>query len=162
MKRNRCISLWVALALLLSIMSTATPAWADGPENGEDAPACSDMPGAQIPGKKTGSACRVAVTAIDKGLLLLAYRSGCTHRVTSESDSDLVEDLIKVEGYLYYWLSGQWQYDDQCGDQHSTSSHAACRTYNVGFDHWKQDGYHYFHKAGFQDTWFSTRDEWTE
>jgi hypothetical protein len=132
------------------------------------------MPDAQIPvpGKKPGSACRVPVVQlgvfadpkIESVGVLTLYRSGWTNKWTSESDSDLTEDFIKVEGYLYWWVGGGWSLEDDCEDPNTNSSHAACRTYGGGGGSpstLKQDGYHYFHTDGYQDDSFQTQDTWT-
>jgi hypothetical protein len=162
MEKIKYVSLFVILALLLSLMPSA--AMADGPEDRGRLSVCSSMPEAQIPGTTPGSACRVPVVAVGKGPqpLRSLYRSGWTNRNTSESDSDLTENRIKVEAWLYYWFSSQWNHEDDCVDQNYWSSHAACSTTgSVVWDDWRQDGYHYFHKTGYVDDNFQTRDEWT-
>lgn len=160
MYRVKFVSIFLLSALLLSV---APAALAQGPDDSKQPPMCSDMPDAQIPGKKPGSACRVPVVVIGGGLqpLIILYRSGWTHCFSSESDSDLVEDQIKAQGWLYYKLEDTWYYDDDCEDLRTWSSHAGCRTYGGVWDHFKQDGYHYFHTAGYSDDSFQTRDEWS-
>jgi len=126
---------------------------------------CADMPDAQIPGESAGSACRVLAVPfgdVDGGFAdgVLVYRSGWTHRWTSESDSDLVEDQINVDAFLY-WGS---LLEDTCTDHRTTTSHAACRTYGSGGgpgSTMSQHGYHFFHKSGYQDNSFETGDSWT-
>jgi len=65
----------------LSVVSPFVSGWADGPDGGRNALACSDMPEFQISGQKAGSACRVPVVVIGEGIRLLngLYRSGWTH-----------------------------------------------------------------------------------
>ncbi len=162
---------WLSMLVVLSLFSTLAFAsetvLAEGPSASVEVPQCRNMPDAQIPGKPAGSACRVPVWPLDQvvGLEitpLTLYRSGWTHRWTSESDSDLVEELIKVEGYLYWWAGGQWNFEDDCEDSNTYSSHAACRTYSPGVSGTlRQDGYHYFHTQGYQDDWFQTQDIWS-
>ncbi len=138
----------------------------------EEVPQCIAMPNAQIPGEKPGSACQVPImvtspstAAPSNSMVPMAlYRRGWTDRWTSESDSDLIEDRIKVEGYLYLWVSGggYWALEDNCEDDNNFSSHAACRTYGGGSgSSLKQDGYHYFHTSGYVDDHFQTQDRWT-
>ncbi len=157
---------WLKHILLVSILLavlliTWGNAFADGDSepNLEDYPACSDMKAFQIAGRDIGSACKVPVTLKNGAATLTVYRSGWTHHYTSESDSDLVEDRIKVDGYLYWWV-GYWSLDDHCQDDNSWSSHAACRTYG-GSSQNKQNGYHYFQKSGYQNTSFMTTDSWS-
>jgi hypothetical protein len=94
---------------------------------------------------------------------LTLYRSGWTHKWTSESDSDLVEDSIKVEGYLYWKNNSEddWIFEPPpCEDPNTQSYHAACRTFGGGSIN-KQNGYHYFRKSGYPDQSFQTQDGWT-
>jgi hypothetical protein len=96
---------------------------------------------------------------------LSLYRRGWTNQWTSESDSDLVEDFIKVEGFLYWVISeDNRQLEDDCADPRSYSSHASCRTYGGGGGSGstlQQDGYHYFQTDGYVDDNFGTQDTWT-
>ncbi len=127
------------------------------------------MPEAQIPGVTPGSACRVPVVRgpglpagpnIDSVGLLTLYRSGWTHQWASESDSDLVEDWMKVEGWLYQIIGGNEYYEMKCEDAGTHTSHRACR--NTGTPgQWHQNGRHYFHTAGYVDDYFQTDDYWT-
>ena len=168
MRKVKFFSVFVLL-VLFAAMGAPRVTLAQGPDDDEQVPMCLDMPDAQIPGKEPGSACRVpimpAINPADASAELKPlslYRSGWTHRWTSESDSDLVEDLIKVEGYLYF--KSKWEDDwlfepPACEDPNEYSYHAACRTFGGGPIN-KQDGYHYFRKSGYQDDSFSTRDVW--
>ncbi|MEA3309742.1 MAG: hypothetical protein U9Q70_09565 [Chloroflexota bacterium] len=132
MRKGKFISLFVLLALLVSVVPGAV--LGQEPDGDEQAPLCIDMPEAQISGEKPGSACRVPIVPLNKfadssvGSIgaLAVYRSGWTYKWTSESDSDLLEDRIKVEGYLYWEVGGSWYYDDQCTDDNNWSHHAAC------------------------------------
>ena len=78
----------------------------------------------------------VALDEMHEGALWLAEAPDFDRpqRLTrpASSDSDLVEDEIKVEGYLYWWVNDGWSYDDQCDDSNLTSSRAVCRTYGGG------------------------------
>jgi len=165
MREIKLVSAFVLLVLLLNIASGM--ALAQGPGHIKEPPRCSDMPDAQIPGTKPGSACRVPVAVAGKGMLTLdtVYRSGWTHTYSSESDSDLVEDSIKVEAWLY-WVHGEdnRSIEDDCEDPRTYSSHAGCRTFGSGGGSgstMQQDGYHYFHKSGYVDENFQTQDTWT-
>jgi hypothetical protein len=126
------------------------------------------MPEAQISGHDPGSACRVPMVALSglqtNAALSSVYRSGWTNTHTSESDSDLSEDTIKVTGYYYWkynqgdsWILGD---DSPCEDLRYNQSHAACRTYGSTGNYHKQDGYHYFHTSGYTDDSFQTTDTW--
>ena len=160
MRKSISITLLVLIVVLgaFGIVSAQGPDEPDRDKN--QAPWCSDMPDAQVPGKKPGSACRVPIVPASMSFDTISkpprslYRSGWTHQFTSESDSDLVEDTIKVEAFLYWGT----QLDDQCDDENHWSSHAACRTYGQSADH--QYGYHYFHKTGYPDQDFWTSDYW--
>ena len=138
--------------------------------NSLSAPRCIDMPDAQMWGREPGTGCRVRIVPLlnrhdgkQGGILPLGtglYRRGWTNKWTSESDSDLLEDRIKVEGYLYWANNGLLL--DNCADDNSWASHAACRTYGgTSGSHLRQDGYHYFHTAGFYDDSFQSSDNWT-
>jgi hypothetical protein len=156
----------VPVSILVVILALAVPGFvsASGPDDADPTiPVCSNMESAQIPGAVTGSACRVPVTSLERAgdeMLESIYRSGWTHYYTSESDSDLVEDQIKVTAFLYWWVNNHWSLDDSCEDPRTWASHAACRTYGGGSLN-RQDGYHYFHKAGYQDDNFSTQYMWS-
>jgi len=168
MSRIKFVSVFVLLALLLSVVpDVALAQEPNEPDGDEQAPVCIDMPEAQISGEKPGSACRVPIVPSGKFAdpnvesigPLAVYRSGWTYQWASESDSDLLEDRIKVEGYLYWEVGGSWHYDDQCTDDNYWSHHAACRTYGQG--HLRQRGYHYFRKSGYYDQSFWSLYEWT-
>jgi hypothetical protein len=122
------------------------------------------MKGAQIAGTEPGSACRVPVIALGKRSqpLRALYRRGWTHYYTSESDSDLTEDMIKVEAYLY-WVLSYDLLEDQCEDTNNWSSHAACRTYGAtgSGSRMKQVGHHYFQTSGYVDSQLESSHEWT-
>ena len=161
LRKGRLVSILLASMLLVILLMTWGNVFADGGSTPslEDYPACSSMKAFQIAGRYPGSACKIPVTSKNGAGSRTIYRSGWTHHYTSESDSDLVEDQIKVDGYLYWWV-GYWSLDDHCQDNNSWSSHAACRTYGGGSQN-KQNGYHYFHKSGYTDTSFMTTDFWS-
>lgn len=159
MRRIRVLS--VVFVLLFSLASLTLPAYADDDFKGDKPPSCKDMPDAQIPGQPAGSACRVPIVSRQGDAApTTLYRSGWTNTYTSESDSDLTENQIKVEGYLYWYVGGQWYFDDSCVDDNTWASHAACRTYGGGSEN-RQDGYHYFHTTGYGDSEFETQDYWS-
>ncbi len=168
--------------LMLTLSLSASAVLAQGPEpyptpppppgrsDLANMPRCIEMADAQIPGEKPGTTCRVPVVRLransPKGMtpqIVDVYRSGWTNQWTSESDSDMIEDEIKVEGYLYWWV-GYWSFEDYCVRDNQWSSHAACRTYGSGGGSGStlhQDGYHYFRKSGYQDQSFQTGHTWT-
>ena len=149
--------LLTSLSLIMLLMASGNAfADGDGEPSLEDYPACINMKAYQILGRDPGSACKVPVTLKNGAASRTIYRSGWTHQYTSESDSDLVEDRIKVDGYLYWW-AGYWSLDDHCQDDNYWASHAACRTYGGGASN-KQNGYHYFTKSGYGSDFFTTTD----
>ncbi len=180
----RRLKLVVAIAfVMLAVNSWGGSVWAQGPQPNvppppppppgrpdlANMPQCIDMLDSQVQGHRPGTACRVlavpqsadlTTAESEPSLLLDVYRSGWTDRFTSESDSDLIEDHIKVDGFLYWWVGGSWSFEDDCSDPRDFATHAACRTYGSGSPH-AQNGYHYFSKSGYGDQSFQTRDEWT-
>lgn len=164
-------TLWVVMLVSLISITLLVPGSAvvaEDPFDGvgtEEMPTCLGMPDAQVEGYPAGAACRVParLTAEGEGLGVLrdVYRSGWTSLVTSESDSDLVEDMIKVQGWLYWIVGGSECFDDSCVDTQYISTHAACRTSTSGSGDWHQNGRHYFHTDGFGDDDFQTDDYWT-
>lgn len=130
---------------------------------------CSNMPDAQIAGRQPGSACSIPIVAIDLssgelGVLSSLYRRGSTYRWTSQSDSDLTEDDIRVTGYLYWKVGGSWLFEDSCYDPKTQSQRAVCRTYGPGGSGqtMKSEGFHYFHTTGYVDASFWTSHiNWT-
>lgn len=164
MKRILLLLVFSIAALLLFVGNVSANMHEVSPEF-LSYPKCVNMQEAQIAGMKAGQGCRVCVASITKTGLssnIFVYRSGWTHTATSESDSDLAEDQINVDGFKYIrWVAGgSWQLDDSCDDHRTNTSHAACRTFGSGGVAEKQDGYHYFHKSGYGDTNFSTSDTW--
>jgi len=161
--------LFVILGLLgIAILVSPSTLQADSSFGGagvEGMSSCTDMPEVQIQGYTQGAACRVPVRSVaGEGTLapmLELYRSGWTNRVASESDSDLVEDKIKVEGFLYWVISGEDFYETWCEDPRTWSTHASCRTSTSGSGSWHQNGRHYFQTAGYVDDNFQTDDYWT-
>lgn len=159
-----CLAL---LAIVAFKMGLPMPALAQGPANKPSFLWCADLPQAQTPGKQFGSACQVGAMrlASQQGAgteadAMSSDRRGETFQNASESDSDLIEDQIKVDGFLYIQSGGNWYYDTQCGDAKQWATHAACRN-SYSWNGWKrQDGDHYFSKAGWQDTHLGTRYEW--
>jgi hypothetical protein len=159
---------WTCINSKLVFASSRYLAQADPPDGDklhQQLPGCASMPDAQVPGTIPGSACRVKIVA-PVGISMPSsvdeyYRSGSTHHNTSDSGSDLAEDQIKVEGFLYYLLSGTYYYDDQCSDNHYDSSHASCSTIPIGFSQWRQNGYHYFWNSVYGNDNFSTNDYWS-
>ena len=159
----------ITVAVLLALLSSLEPVAAQtlGPQDEKDhAPRCSNMLESQVTGSQPGSACRVPVIMIapsadDLGVFSSLSRRGSTYRWTSQSESDLVEDEIKVEGYLYWWVNDGWSYDDQCDDSNLTSSRAVCRTYGGGNTN-KSEGFHYFHTSGYvDDSFWSSHTGWS-
>lgn len=160
------------LVLLIALALAPVASAASSPTNEfDELPTCSDMTEAQVPGKDPGSACRVPIVRVlgpETGITVLDfYRSGWTHTHTSESDSDLTEDYIKVSGYFYWkynpgdnWILGDPENNVPCKDEDDFASHVACRTYGDSGNYFKQDGYHYFRTAGYQDENFKTTDLW--
>lgn len=155
------------LAVLIVLLGVFSPAFAQGSDEpyGDDKqiPKCSDMVEFQIPGKASGSACRVPVVSVGisaDNTILSLYRRGWTHEWTSESHSDLWEDSIRVRAYLYLKTGTGWQLDGNCDDP-TYGHHAACSTGPVLHGEFRQDGYHYFQKSGYVPQSFQTRDEWT-
>ncbi len=123
---------------------------------------CSNMPDAQIAGRQPGSACSIPLVAINPssgefGVVSL-YRRGSTYQWTSQSDSDLTENDIRVTGYLYWKVGGAWQHEDTCYDPKTQSQRAVCRTYGPGGSGqtMKSEGFHYFHTTGYVDDAFWT------
>jgi hypothetical protein len=162
MRKSILITLLV-LIVVLGAFGTVSAQGPDEPDGDErQIPRCSDIPDAQeVPGKELDSACRIPVVPVDMPFdskLLSVYRSGWTNKWTSESDSDLWEDSIRVSAYLYLNGPAGWQFEDSCTDS-TSGHHAACRTYGGG-DENKQNGYHYFHKSGYEDQSFQTTDHW--
>jgi hypothetical protein len=170
-------SLFAAL-LILANVAIAAPMQASHvlsgqgpPSSGElikdPAPKCIDMKDAQVPGLPQGSACRVRIQPISGAAATYSattfYRSGWTHQFSSESDSDLTEDSIRVEGYLYHIVNGTLYFDPPaCIDSKQGSMHAACRTYGGSGSYERlQNGHHYFYTAGYGSDNFSTQDHWT-
>lgn len=166
--RNEEVYIVVFSTIMATLLMFAGTASADTGEVLSDLssyPKCSDMPEAQIAGMKPGQGCRVhAVPSAKMGLSASGgvYRSGWTNQSTSESDSDLAEDIINVDAYKYIqWIAGgSWQLDDTCDDHNTNTSHAACFTLGGGGVAEKQDGYHYFQTSGYQNDNFSSSDTW--
>jgi hypothetical protein len=139
------------------------------PVHREQALWCSNMPDAQIAGRQPGSACSVPIVAIDSfsgglGVLSPLYRRGSTHHWTSQSDSDLTENVINVTGYLYWKVDGSWQHEFTCDDPRNNSQRAVCRTYGPGGSGqtMKSEGFHYFHTTGYvDDAFWSAHINWT-
>lgn len=164
MKRTLLLLVFSVAALIMFVGNASANMHEVSPEF-LSYPKCINMQEAQIAGMKNGQGCRVRVVSIAKtGLAsnIFLYRSGWTHTATSESDSDLAEENINVNAFKYIrWIEGgSWQLDDSCADHRTNTSHAACRTYGSGGVAEKQNGYHFFHKSGFNDTNFSTSDTW--
>lgn len=158
-------SISITLLMLIVVLGTFETVLAQGPDepniDGKQVPWCSDIPGAQMLDMKTNSACRVPILAIgpsSDSKLTSLYRRGWTNKWTSESDSDLWEDSIRVSAYLYLNGPAGWQFEDSCNDP-TSGHHAACRTYGGG-DENKQNGYHYFQTGGYVDQSFRTTDHW--
>jgi hypothetical protein len=157
-----CVNGRIALANSHHLAQAYPP---DGDKVHQQLPSCANMPDAQIPGTVPGSACRVKIAA-PVGISMPSsmdtfYRSGSTHHNTSRSDSDLTEDRIKVEGFLYYLLSGTYYYDTQCLDDKTTSMTAVCATVGGVFHQLRQDGNHYFWNSVYGNDSFRTQDTWT-
>ncbi len=169
--RGQMRRLLVAFGLFgIVILASPFALQADGSFSGsgaEDMPLCINMPEAQIPGHRQGAACRVPVRSVaGEGTfapMLTLYRSGRTDRTTSESDSDIAEDYINVEGYLYWYDSSMVRhYWDDCDKPEQYSTHTVCTNTSGGGGTWEQDGDHYFRTAGYVDDHFETRDRWTQ
>ena len=167
MRKVKFLAMWLLVVLALSIPSIAL---ADNPpplppSRHPDVPQCIDMPSAQVPGTKPGTACQLPVASLSADLSpALSYgRSGSTNRYTSRTDSGLIENQTKVEGYLLYWAYWieLWQLDDTCEQQHLDSSHALCSTsggpsgLQLG-----QQGYHYWINSIYGNDSLGTWDTW--
>ncbi len=159
---RKSVLIMLVLIVVLGAFGTVSAQGPDEPGRDEKrVPLCSDILDAQgMLGKEAGSSCRVPVAPVGMSFnsKLLVYRSGWTDRWTSESDSDLWEDSIRVSAYLYWYVSSSWQFEDSCTDS-TSGHHAACRTYGGG-DENRQNGYHYFQKSGYVDQSFQTVDYW--
>lgn len=160
------------VVVLLSLLIGSQGVQADPllpPVHREQALWCSNMPDAQIAGRQPGSACSIPIVAIDPssgelGVLSSLYRRGSTYRWTSQSDSDLTEDVINVTGYLYWKVGGSWQHEYTCDDPRTKSQRAVCRTYGGGGSGsiMKSEGFHYFRTTGYViDSFWSAHINWT-
>ncbi|MCZ2154248.1 MAG: hypothetical protein LC114_10195 [Bryobacterales bacterium] len=163
MKMNR-IATFLSILFVMLALTVPEMVFAVGSDDIDPLiPSCINMVDAQIPGEVPGSACQVFIALENQAgteMLGSIYRSGWTSYYTSESDSDLTEDHIKVQAYLYWWLNDHWSLLDSCVEDNYWASHAACRTYG-GASQQRQKGYHYFQKAGYQDESFSTQHTWS-
>jgi hypothetical protein len=125
------------------------------------APNCHEMPHYQIPSRSSGSGCRIPVEVLnvdDRGYTQV-YRSGWTYMSTSESDSDFIENLIRVTGYAYYRSGGNQSLMAMCTDPQYNATHAACNTFPGNTANY-QKGYHFFRKSGYADQSFWTEYSW--
>lgn len=169
MRRIKFLAPLVVL-MLLSFGFPGTSLAADPPPpplQHPDVPRCVDMPAAQIPGTKPGSACQLSVVIHSGGMgIVLSYgRTGDTVMFTTRSDSDIIEDEIKADAYLYAWYPSLqlWQLvGPPCSDPQTNSSHAACRTYWYGGTgiNLAQEGYHYWINSTYGNESLETYDNW--
>ena len=176
MRKIKFLSMLLLGVLVLSIPGIAL---ADNPpplppSQHPDVPQCLDMPSAQVPGTKPGTACQVPVAvqttgdnANSKGdslSILLSYgRVGSTSRYTGRTISGLIENEIKVEGYLWMWWPDiqLWQIEDTCEQPHTNSSSATCRTYGGSSGYQLgQQGYHYWINSTYGNDSLQTWDTW--
>lgn len=162
------------LGVLLGLLLTAgTPmVLADEPEPGaapsderglgapEGYPSDDPWPGAVVH--------QEAVRPLDRAMAPLAvYRSGWTDGWydwhwplfslvgSHDSDSDLVEDQIFVDGFMDVKIVGKWS--DSCF-HHTTGTHAHCNTlkkYYLKYSFYVES-HHFFHKEGYGDQYFET------
>ena len=180
MRRIKLLQMWVfmtlvvILALGISKIALAGDSPPPPPSQHPDMPQCIDMPNAQVPGTKPGTACRIPVTVqadsgnvdskVDSIGILLSYgRTGSTSHYNSTTNSGLIENEIKVEGYLWMrWPNVQrWYIEDTCEQSHTNSSSAACRTYG-GTSGYQlgQQGYHYWINSTYGNDSLETWDTW--
>lgn len=168
MRPIKFLAPFVVLMLLL-IGFPATSLAADPPPpplQHPGVPRCIDMPAAQIPGTKPGSACQLSVMVNSGGMgIALSYgRSGSTVMFTTTSDSGIIEDEIKADGYLSAWypMPEVWQLEDSCSDPKPLAKHAACRTYWYGGSgtNLAQDGYHYWINSTYGNESLEMYDNW--
>jgi hypothetical protein len=181
MRKVKFVSVFVLLALLLSAVPGVV--LADEPPPDEPLPGAvlADEPvlgppvGYRVDEPSPGAVVhREAVQPLGGRIQSLGdgvrpmttYRSGWTnawhewhwplnwgHVGSHNSDSDLVEDEIWVDGFMK--IKSYW--DDSC-KRHTSGTSAHCRTeltYHLVYNFYVES-HHTFHKAGYPDTYFET------
>lgn len=172
MHRARLLSM-LTLMILVMTLGPATVV-ADSPPPGAvtpDAAVTDRPPGYRVDGPSPGPVVR-RVPARPEGAALdsqldTLYRSGWTdgwwefhfpvdweHVGSHTSDSDLVEDLIVVDGFME--VVSEW--DASCHQQ-TTGRTVNCqtsKTYVLKQYRFYVESHHFYHKEGYQDDYFET------